>query len=280
MPRLLRVEFPGAVYHIQAHGLPGERVFLDDADCEKFLSIVAAVSERCRLICYAYCLLPCEYHLLLETREANVSRAMRQLNGVYGQFFARRHRRKGHVFGDRFRARLVEKDAYLPEVARNLVLRPVRSGLVASPSQWRWSSYGAMAGEAPVPSFLACGWFSGCCEVDMLSEARERYRRFIARGLEGEDPLEPLEKSPIVGRPAFAARLRPCLKDPARAHPAGDDDAPRPRPRLEEILSETPRDARNASIRSAYLRYSYTMKEIGDHLHLHHSTVSRIVASS
>ena len=271
MARALRVEFPGAVYHVEARGCPGEPVFCDDEDREKFLSILAAVAVRCRLICYAYCLLDEEYHLLLETPEANISRAMRQLNGVYGQSFARRHGKKGHVFGTRFRAQLIEKETYLQEMARNLVLRPVRSGLVACPSEWRWSSYRAMTGEAPSPSFLASGWFAG----------DGAFSRFIARGLEEDDPLRPLERSPIVGRPAFAEAMRPCLRDRSLSHPAGPARARAPRPPLPELLADTPRrDLRNEAIRKAYLNYGYTMKAIGDQLHLHYSTVSRILSVS
>jgi len=278
--RALRVEFPGAVYHVQARGCPGEPVFADDTDRERFLSILAGVAFRCRLICYAYCLLEEEYHLLLETPEANISRAMRQLNGVYGQSFARRHGRKGQVFGTRFRARLVEKESYLPEVARDLVLRPVRAGLVSCPSQWRWSSYPSMAGDAPTPSFLASGWFARLNESRTVAEARESYRSFVARGLEEEDPLRPLEKSPIVGRPAFADALRPRLHDAALAHSAGPSRVLRPRPSLPELLHDTrEREVRNASIRKAYLQYGYTMKAIGDQLHLHYSTVSRILGT-
>src|SRR5207249_9220027 len=95
-----------------------------------------------------------EYHLLMETPEANLSRAMRQLNGVYGRDFSRRHRRPGQVLGGRYKTQLVEKDSYLLEFARYVVLSPVRAGLVDDPSKWRWSSYAATAGEAPVPAFL------------------------------------------------------------------------------------------------------------------------------
>jgi putative transposase len=280
MSRPLRIEFAGALYHVQARGNAGRPIFLDDSDRHRFLEVLEAVASRYHLVCYAYCLMNETYDLLVETPEANISRAMRQLNGVYGLYFRRRHGRKGHVFRGRFRARLLEKEPYLPEVSRQVALRPVRSGLVAHPSDWPWSSYRAAVGEAPAPGFLACGWF-GDPEGDSVAEARRAYRAFVASGLAGEDPLLPLEKRPILGSAAFDESLRPCLRDRTRSHPAVPGGKPSEKPPLHDLLSEScGREIRNARIREAYLRHGYTMKEIGEELQLHYSTVSRIVAGN
>jgi putative transposase len=97
--------------------------------------------------CYAYCLMTNHYHLVIETPDANLARGMRQLNGVYTQCFNRHHGHTGHVFQGRYKAILVDRDSYLLELARYVVLNPVRVGMVKSPQQWRWSSYAAMMGE-------------------------------------------------------------------------------------------------------------------------------------
>jgi putative transposase len=220
------------------------------------------------------------YHLLLETPEGNLSRAMRQVNGVYGQYFSRRYRRPGRVLGGRFKSQVVEQGTFLLEVARHVVLSPVRAGLVAEPADWRWSSYRATAGEEPVPSFLAAGWLLGLLGGRTLVEARERYRAFIREGLdEGETSVEGLERPLILGRPAFEESLRPCLHDPAFSRKMAVKNRRLPPP-LEDLLRESsPRDVRNARIFEAYCRHGYTMKAIADHLNLHYSTVSRIVTA-
>jgi REP element-mobilizing transposase RayT len=83
-------------------------------------------------VCHAYCQMSNHYHLLIETPDANLSKGMRQLNGVYTQNFNRRHNRLGHVFQGRYKAILVEKQSYLHELARYIVLNPVRAQMVRS----------------------------------------------------------------------------------------------------------------------------------------------------
>jgi Transposase IS200 like len=90
------------------------------------------------------------YHLLVETPKANLSLGMRQLNRIYTQNFNRRHNRAGHLFQGRFKAILVEKESYLMELCRYIVLNPVRVKGKVGVGAWKWSSYRATAGLAPV----------------------------------------------------------------------------------------------------------------------------------
>jgi hypothetical protein len=94
------------------------------------------------------------YHLLLRTEQANLSRGMRQLNGVYAQYFNRCHERVGHVFQGRFKAFLIKDEERLLTVARYVVLNPVRAGMVERPEDWKWSSYRAMVGLDKPKKFL------------------------------------------------------------------------------------------------------------------------------
>jgi REP element-mobilizing transposase RayT len=146
MARPLRIEYSGAVYHITSRGNAREKIYIDDQDRENFLGVLGEVVRKYNWLCHAYCLMDNHYHLLVETPDANLSIGMRQLNGVYTQLYNRRHRRTGHIFQGRYKAILVDKDNYLLELSRYVVLNPVRARLAKLPEHWKWSSYGATAG--------------------------------------------------------------------------------------------------------------------------------------
>ncbi|MHB1246055.1 MAG: transposase, partial [Sulfuriferula sp.] len=141
MTRPLRIEFPGALYHVTSRGDRREPIFEDDADRQAFMGIVALALDRFDACALAFCLMGNHYHLVLHTRQPNLSALMRQINGVYTQAYNRRHAKVGHLFQGRFKAILVDRDAYLLEVCRYVDLNPVRAAMVADPAQWPWSSY-------------------------------------------------------------------------------------------------------------------------------------------
>src|SRR5713226_6360530 len=118
MARPLRIEYPGAVYHLTSRGNARKKIFLNDSDRDEFLATLGWVVERFGWRCHAYCLMDNHFHLLIETPQPNLSLGMRQLNGVYTQRFNRRHKRVGHLFQGRFKAILVERDSYLLALAR------------------------------------------------------------------------------------------------------------------------------------------------------------------
>ncbi len=154
MARQLRLEYPGACYHLTARGNEQQTIFHDDADRQQFLRLFGQEILQQRWRCYAYCLMGNHYHLLIETPEPNLSRGMRRLNGSYTQRFNWRHQRVGHLLQGRFKSLVVERDTYLLELCRYVVLNPVRAGLVETPQEWLWSSYGATAGLWAVPAWL------------------------------------------------------------------------------------------------------------------------------
>jgi REP element-mobilizing transposase RayT len=155
--RPLRIVYPGAIYHLIARGNNRGRFFVEESDFLLFLATLRQVLERFSWLLYAYCLLDNHYHLEVETPLPNLPAGMRQLNGLYAQAFNRRQRRSGHVFESRYRAILVERETHLREVARYIVLNPVRAGICADPSQYRWSSYRATLGEVDPEVPLARG---------------------------------------------------------------------------------------------------------------------------
>ncbi len=126
MTRPLRLEFEGALYHITSRGDRREAIYESDADRSGFLSLLGDVCDTYNWVCHAYCLMGNHYHLMVETPEANLSSGMRQLNGVYTQDFNRRHRRSGHVFQGRYKSILVDKESYLLELTRYIVLNPAK----------------------------------------------------------------------------------------------------------------------------------------------------------
>lgn len=155
MTRPLRIEFPGALYHVTSRGDRREDIFVDDMDRAGLLVVVAQGLARLDGCMLAYCLMSTHYHFVLQTRQGNLSALMRHINGNYTQAFNRRHGKVGHLFQGRFKAILVDEDNYLLEVCRYVELNPVRAAMVAGPSDWPWSSYRAHVGQTEVPQWLA-----------------------------------------------------------------------------------------------------------------------------
>lgn len=184
MARPLRLNFAGGVYHVTARGNERKAIVRDDTDRRLFLDTLARTVAQYRVRCHAWVLMRNHYHVLLETPTPNLSLALRHLNGVYTQAFNRRHHRVGHLFQGRFKAIVVEKDAYLLELCRYIVLNPVRAGLVSHPRAYAWSSYRATGGEAAVPPWLTVDWvleqFATTRRV-----AQEAYLGFVNEGMRG-----------------------------------------------------------------------------------------------
>ena len=159
MARPLRIELAGGLYHVTARGDRREPIYRGDADRSAWLTLFGEVCERFNWRCHGWCQMTNHYHCVIETPDANLSAGMRQLNGVYTQHFNRTHRLVGHLFQGRFKAILVERDAYLLELSRYVVLTPVRARMVERAGDWRLSIYRAMMGLAPAPPWLEtpCG---------------------------------------------------------------------------------------------------------------------------
>jgi hypothetical protein len=145
------------------------------------------------------------YHLMVETVEGNLSQAMRQLNGIYTQQFNRRHSLVGHVLQGGYKAIVVQKEAYLLELARYIVLNPVRAGLVSLPHDWEWSSHRFTLEESGHPEWLETDWL-----LDQFAESRDeaisKYKRFILEGIGRDSPLKAAHHQLVLGDDAFVAR--------------------------------------------------------------------------
>jgi REP-associated tyrosine transposase len=182
MGRRPRTDHPGALHHVTARGNAKADIFRTSRDAEVFLATLGNVVRDRRWSCYAYCLMPTHYHLLIETHEASLSAGMHSLNATYARLFNTAHDRVGHVFQKRFHAEPIDTDAHLLETMRYIALNPVRAGLVENVSAWRWSSYPGTAGDCTPARWLArtraLGHFG--------AGGADAYRRFIADGGTGE----------------------------------------------------------------------------------------------
>lgn len=276
MARPLRIEFPGALYHLTTRGNMRVDIYRVEADRKRFLELLEEAVDRFDWLCHAYCLMTNHYHLVIETPEPNLSRGMRQLNGVYAQAFHTRHGTGGHLFQGRFHTVLVEKDRHLLELARYLVLNPVRAGLVADPAEWAWSSYRATAGLEPVPPFLTVddvlGLFGG-----QRARAADAYRRFVAEGTKLPSPWRQLTGGLVLGSDEFALDIRRRLADAGELARAKEIQR-LGRPPLAELMADHrnwSRDEMAEQVQLAHETYGYRLGEIAAALGVHSSTVSR-----
>lgn len=137
MARPLRIEYPGAFYHVTSRGNEQKDVFKSQKDREKFLSYVESAVVRYGAVVHTWCLMSNHYHLLLETPSGNLSQIMRHINGAYTTYFNVKRKRAGHLFQGRYKAILVEAGAYALEFSRYMHLNPVRAGMVAKPEQYQ-----------------------------------------------------------------------------------------------------------------------------------------------
>lgn len=281
MVRPLRIEYPGAIYHVTSRGNAGLAIYENDQDRRSFLKVLQDVIDRYRWICYAYCLMDNHYHLLIETPDGNLSQGMRHLNGVYTQKFNWRHGRVGHVFQGRFKAILVDRDSYLLELCRYVVLNPVRAGMTATPEEYPWSSYRAVAGLDKGSSFLNRDWILEQFGRER-SRAERNYRDFVMAGRNGVSPWGRVQGQVFLGTPRFLKKTEPLLKTKRALKEIPKAQRLVHRPQLETVLPLQrlgDKEERNKAIWEAHFKHGYTLTEIGKHLGLHYTTISKVINS-
>ncbi|HZV67476.1 MAG TPA: transposase [Telluria sp.] len=271
MARPLRLEFPGALYHVTSRGDRQEAIFHTDAEREIWLAVLAEVCARFNWDVHAFCQMGNHYHLVVETIDGSLARGMRHLNGQYAQWVNRRRAIAGHLFQGRYHAILVQRDSYLLELARYVVLNPLRAGLVAALDDWRWSSCAMTCGQVRAPAWLNTDWILSQFACSR-SRAVHAYRDFVLAGR---------------GLPSPLAQTRHRLL-------LGDDDFVRERGRSGAELGETAKIQRRSltcsledfgrrcpdrgeAMARAYLSRAFSMADIARHFDVHYKTVSRAV---
>lgn len=275
MSRPLRLEFSGALYHITARGNARQDIYFEASDFELFLAILNNVCERFNWIIHAYCLMTNHYHLLVETPEGNLSKGMRQLNGVFTQSMNRKHHKVGHLFQGRYKSILVDKDEYLLELCRYTVLNPVRAKMVDTADDWLWSSWHYIVATKSSPDWMATDALLNLF-ADNRKEAISKYIAFVHNGV-GIDIWKNLQHQVFLGDEGFVEKHQ--LKQSELEGDLAEIPLKQRRIKASSLFEyETQSTTRNEAILKAFSSGGYTMKEIGNHFNLHYSRISRIVA--
>lgn len=273
MSRPLRLELAGGLYHVTSCGDGREDIYLSDADRLAWLDVFGQVCKRFNWVCHAWCQMTNHYHILIETPEANLAQGMRQLNGVYTQRFNRAHARVGHVFQGRYKAILVERDSYLLELARYVVLNPLRARMVRRLENWHWSSYHATCGQEVAPAWLQTDWILAQFGRQRASAIR-KYVEFVHEGARLPGVWTQLQGQIYLGSEAFVKMMqakieqKPALEEIPRAQR---------RAQSQSLTDFETRYPRNEAMARAYLSGQHTMLAIAEHFRVHYSTVSRMV---
>jgi REP element-mobilizing transposase RayT len=277
MARPLRIEYPGAFYHVTARGNEQKDLYRSVGDREKFLAYLEQAAERYGALFHGYCLMGNHYHLMVETPQGNLSRIMRHINGAYTTYFNVKRSRAGHLFQGRYKALVVEVDNYATELSRYIHLNPVKAGLVKRPEDYPWSSYRAyLTGEHPQ-------WLRTDLILSYFGDSRDDYAAYVLEKLEGElpDPRIGAVGSAILGDAAFVREIR-------SRHLDGLDD--REIPALKEFSERPDLDSldglaqkhfgpgRNGRAAALYLCHRFSgarLQEIGDRYGLTPSAVTQ-----
>jgi REP element-mobilizing transposase RayT len=211
MVRPLRVHYEGATYHVFSKGNNDEYIFCEE-DKESFLVWLAKGAEIFKVDVYAYCIMGNHYHLLIRTREDNLSLFMHYLGSAYATYMAKKGW-KGHVFAGRYKSICVDEEEYLLVLSRYIHLNPVRAAIVERPEEYRWSSYTSYIGETKAPHWL---------KVERLLEyfgsgadPKSRYREFVESDIEflSSYPDDNVVGKAVLGSRAFLEKLRTIFLD-------------------------------------------------------------------
>lgn len=278
MVRPLRIQFPGAVYHIMSRGNERGAIFLDEEDRALFLFVFKEVIKRYNWKCYSYCLMPNHYHLIIETRDGNLSIGMRQLNGKYTQSFNKKHKRVGHLFQGRYKGILIDKDSYLLELCRYIVLNPVRAGLVKYPWEWRWSSCAGIVGKDKLPSHIDSVFL-----LEQFSknhkQAMKAYCEFLIEGMGKIGEERNLNVGSIIGSKEFIDSMKLYIDGKRNNKEISRKDRFIDRPKIIDYFKGINEKAeRNKCIYDVHIKYGYSLTEIGKSLGLHYSSISKIIS--
>ncbi|WP_373992050.1 transposase [Duganella sp. BuS-21] len=273
MSRPIRLQFPGALYHVSSRGDRRALIYVDQNDRLVWLSILGEVCSRYNFVIHGFCQMSNHYHLVVQTVEGNLSRGMQQLNGLYSQYFNRRHHVVGHLFQGRYHCVLVQQHPYLLELTRYVVLNPVRARMVGLPDEWPWSSYPYIVGlHTPQPWLDIHSTLNNFGAVP--ADAIAAYRQFVIEGIGAASPLANTRHQLILGDDEFVASMR--RPERAQQHKTVARQQRRALAlALEDYVNQSA--ARNEAMARAFASTAYTMEQIAAHFGLSAKTVSRAI---
>jgi len=271
MARPMRIEFENAFYHVMSRGNHQETIFENDQDHERFIELLGEVCNRFQWRIWARCEMSNHFHLLVQTLEPTLSRGMRHLKGVYTQWSNARHAQVGHLFQARYKAILVDADSYLTEVIRYIVRNPLEAKMIESLDEYEWSSHPMTLSRKKPPE-----WFARAQVLELFGSntrtAKRAYRSFVEEA--ALDIVEASRQQLFLGDEGFIAKMK-ALKEDSESTELSSEYIKAQRRRLVTIAELGNSLDRDELIRRAYGE-GFPLKEIGDYVGLHYSSVCRI----
>lgn len=212
MSRPLRIEYPGALYHVMSRGNDRRNIVRDDMDRDRWVRWLSRTVQTYGWHLHAYVLMSNHYHVFVETPEANLSAGMGCFNGSYTGYFNKRHRRVGHLLQGRYKAHLIEEAGHYREVSRYIHLNPVRAKMVDRPVAWPWSSYPGYVRRDRQVDWVTYSRVLSEFGRDVVA-ARRAYRRFVLAGVKSPppSPLAGAVHGLIIGSDRFREKLRDLI---------------------------------------------------------------------
>ena len=283
MARPLRIQYPGAYYHVTSRGNEKKIIFGEEKDRQQFLAYLESAVVRYGAKIHVWCLMGNHYHLLLETPNGNLSQIMRHINGAYTTYYNIKQKMSGHLFQGRYKAILIEADRYATELSRYIHLNPVRAEIVNAPEKYPWSSYRCYIGRSKAPTWLETGFILSYFG-DTATAAKHGYSDFVATMLKQEydNPLQTTVASTLLGTPDFITEIsEKYLKNQHDTRNIPAVGKLRQRPSMETILSAVAKHVPESSLRRnicIYCCQKYSgakLKEIGLHFGISDAAVSQ-----
>ena len=271
MARPLRPEYAGAVYYVSSVGNRGQSVFQNSADGNAWIEVLEGVCRRFECRCFGYCLMSDGYHLVIETPKPNLSKAIRQLNGVYTQRSNRLHDTDGHVFRGRYKSIVVEKEKYLLPLMAHIFLLPLRAGFVKHPNQFKWSTCRYLYGKDEIPGHIDLEWFS-----EGFSSDTESFDEFLDENL-SRDVISETRKQIYLGDDEFIELVQGRTNKGSSSKDIPKYQVTKPVSSVISSLAQSGH-SRDEAIARTYLTGDYTLREVADEVSVHYSVVSKIVS--
>lgn len=280
MARPLRIEFPGAFYHVMARGNEKRAIYKDTRDRLRFLDSLESSSGRYGAVIHGYCLMNNHYHLLLETPRGNLAQIMHHINGSYTTYFNKKHERVGHLFQGRYRAILIDADAYCLALSRYIHMNPVKGGTASQPWDYKWSSCQFYRNRYDAPQ-----WLQRDFVLSFFNHSQNDYIKYLV----ADDDLDCLDSyglmpDTILGSAEFIEKV----KAEHLADLESSRDLPAVRPFIQRdciqnivdaISSHLHNDQRLTKKMSIYVCHQlsgYPLKEIGKYFGVSVSAVSEM----
>jgi len=211
MGRPLRIEYPGAVYHIISRGNERRKIFLNDEDRLKFLDMLADYHDRLGILIHCFVLMDNHYHIVMETPKGNLLKVMHGLNSGYTGYFNRKYNRTGHLFQGRYTAVIVDKENYLLELSRYVLLNPVRAGITEKPEEYAWSSYAGYIKANRSKPWIEYSSILGMSGEEKVS--RRKYKKYVDKDKESKEAKlsDKLHGRIILGTDEFIGKVKKLI---------------------------------------------------------------------